>query len=137
MNRTNSDEIKRISKETARLKKRKAELSKIIHTLFEDRVGGKISEEMYFEMLANYESEQAEIKEKLAEYDKKISENDVSKNDIDSFVKLVNRYENITEITQQILAEFVDKILVHQAQKTDDGKVQTIEIYFKGVGVLN
>lgn len=136
MNRTNSDEIKRISKEAARLKKRKAELSKIIHTLFEDRVGGKISEEMYFEMLANYESEQSEIKEKLAEYDKKISENEVSKNDIDSFVKLVNRYENITEITQQILAEFVDKILVHQAQKTDDGKVQIIEIYFKGVGVL-
>lgn len=137
MNRTNSDEIKRMSKETAKLKKRKAELSKIIHTLFEDRVGGKISEEMYFEMLANYENEQAEIKEKLSEYDKKISENEVSKNDIDSFVKLVNRYENITEITQQILAEFVDKILVHQAQKTDDGKVQTIEIYFKGVGVLN
>ena len=119
------------------MKARTASLNKIIHQLFQDRVNGKLSEERYLEMLANYESEQSEIKFKLADYEKKISEDKTSKNDIDKFIKLVNEYGNIKELSPQILAEFIEEIRIHQAEKTDDGFVQAVDIVYKGVGVLD
>ncbi|MCM1329524.1 MAG: DUF4368 domain-containing protein [Ruminococcus sp.] len=88
-------------------------------------------------MLAAYESEQAEIKIKLAEYDEKISAENSSKNDIDRFIKLVSEYGDIKELTPLILAEFVEEIRVHQAEKTENGKVQAVDIVYRGVGILN
>lgn len=137
MDSKNKGEMKKIIKEAEKMKARTASLNKIIHQLFEDRVNGKLSEERYLEMLANYESEQSEIKFKLADYEKKISEDKTSKNDIDKFIKLVNEYGNIKELSPQILAEFIEEIRVHQAEKTDDGFVQAVDIVYKGVGVLN
>ncbi|MCM1480088.1 MAG: recombinase family protein [Muribaculaceae bacterium] len=133
----NKSEMKKLVKETEKMKSRTASLNKIIHRLFEDRVDGKISEERYLEMLAAYESEQAEIKSKLAEYEKKISAEKSTANDVEKFIKLVNEYGEIKELTPLILAEFVEEIRVHQAERTENGKVQAVDIVYRGVGVLN
>ncbi|MCM1523806.1 MAG: recombinase family protein [Ruminococcus sp.] len=130
-------EMKKIVKETEKMKSRTASLNKIIHQLFEDRVDGKISEERYLEMLSTYESEQAEIKAKIAEYEEKISADNSSKNDIERFIKLVSKHSEIEELTPSILSEFVEEIRVHQAEKTENGKVQAVDIVYRGVGVLN
>ncbi len=137
MDSKNKGEMKKIIKEAEKMKARTASLNKIIHQLFEDRVDGKLSEERYLEMLASYEAEQSEIKFKLADYEEKISADTTSKNDIDKFIKLVYEYSNIKELTPQILAEFIEEIRVHQAEKTDDGFVQAVDIVYKGVGVLS
>ncbi|MCM1479880.1 MAG: DUF4368 domain-containing protein, partial [Muribaculaceae bacterium] len=89
------------------------------------------------EMLAAYESEQAEIKSKLAEYEEKISAEKSTANDVEKFIKLVNKYGEIKELTPLILAEFVEEIRVHQAERTENGKVQAVDIVYRGVGVLN
>lgn len=130
-------EMKKIIKEADKIRLRIASLNKIIQCLFEDRVEGKISEERYLEMLASYESEQSEIKTKLSEYDKKISADKATNNDVERFIKLVNEYSNIKELTPLILAEFIEEIRVHQAEKTADGKFQSVDIVYKGVGVLD
>lgn len=133
----NKGEMKKMIKETEKMKSRTASLNRIIHQLFEDRVEGKISEERYLEMLASYESEQSEIKVRLAKYEERISADKSAANDIERFIKLVNEYSDIKELTPLILAEFIEEIRVHQAEKTDSGKVQSVDIVYKGVGVLN
>lgn len=130
-------EFKRTLKEAEKLKSRCAALDKIIQKLFEDRVNEKISDERYFTMAESYEKEQVEIKEKLAEYQEKIDKHNDSKKGVDYFLKLVGKYSEITELTPQILIEFIDKIIIHQAEKSENGTFQTVEIHYKGVGVLN
>lgn len=133
----NKGEMKKMVKETEKMKSRTESLNRIIHQLFEDRVEGKISEERYLEMLASYENEQSEVKAKLAEYEEKISSDKSAANDIERFIKLVNEYADIKELTPLILAEFIEEIRVHQAEKTEGGRVQAVDIVYKGVGVLN
>lgn len=53
------------------------------------------------------------------------------------FLKLVGKYSKITELTPQILLEFIEKIVVHQTVKDENGSFQTVEIHYKGVGILN
>lgn len=137
MDSKNDKDIKRTIKEAEKLKSRCAALDKIIQKLFEDRVSGNISDERYFTMAESYEKEQSEIKEKLTAYQEKISAHNDNKKSVDDFLKLVSKYSKITELTPQILLEFIDKILIHQSEKTENGTIQVIEIYYKGVGVLN
>lgn len=137
MDSKSDKEFKRTFKEAEKLKARCAALDKIIQKLFEDRVCEKISEERYFSMAESYEKEQAEIKEKLSEYQEKINVHNDNKKGVEYFLKLVEKYSEITELTPQILLEFIDKILVHQAEKGEGGYTQTVEIHYKGVGVLD
>lgn len=113
MDSKSDKEFKRTLKEAEKLKSRCAALDKIIQKLFEDRVCEKISDERYFTMAGNYEKEQAEIREKL------------------------EKYSEITELTPQILLEFIDKIIIHQAEKSENGLFHTVKIHYKGVGVLD
>lgn len=137
MDSKNDKEFKHTVKEAEKLKARCLALDKIIQKLFEDRVGEKISDERYFTMVESYEKEQSEIKEKLTTYQEKINEHNDEKKGVDYFLKLVNKHSQITELTPQILLEFIDKIVVHQTVKGEGGSFQTVEIHYKGVGVLN
>ena len=57
--------------------------------------------------------------------------------DITQFISNVKKYTEITEITPEILNELIEKILIHQAEKIDDKKVQEIDIYYRGVGIIS
>lgn len=137
MDSKSDKEFKRTLKEAEKLKSRCAALDKIIQKLFEDRVCEKISDERYFTMAENYEKEQAEIREKLEEYQEKINAHNDNKKGVEHFLKLVEKYSEITKLTPQILLEFIDKIIIHQAEKSENGLFHTVEIHYKGVGVLN
>lgn len=137
MDSKNDKEFKRIIKENDKLKLRCSSLDKIIQKLFEDRVSGNISDERYFSMAESYEKEQSEIKEKLTAYQEKIDAHNDNKKSVDDFLKLVDKYSEIDALTPQILIELIDKILIHQSEKTENDIIQVIEIYYKGIGVLN
>lgn len=121
MDSKSGKDFKRTIKETEKLKSRCTALDKIIQKLFEDRVCGKISDERYFTMAESYEKEQAEIKMKLTEYQEKINKHNDSKKGVDDFLKLVGKYSEITELTSQLLLEFIGKIIIHQTEKSENG----------------
>lgn len=55
---------------------------------------------------------------------------ETKKTDTTKFIDLVRKYSQITELTPQILNEFIDKVTVHQAVKIDGKRRQDIEVYF-------
>ena len=57
--------------------------------------------------------------------------------DITQFISNVKKYTKITELTPEILNELIEKILIHQAEKVDGKKVQEIDIYYRGVGIIS
>ena len=56
---------------------------------------------------------------------------ETKKTDTTKFIDLVRKYSQITELTPQILNEFIDKVTVHQAVKIDGKRRQDIEVYFR------
>ena len=50
-------------------------------------------------------------------------------------ISLINRYENFDELTNTMLNEFVEKIIVHERdRKGSQTSKQKIEIYFNFIG---
>lgn len=51
---------------------------------------------------------------------------------------LIRKYTNLTELTAPLLNELIDKIVVHEATKDENGKrVQDIDIYYRFVGMID
>ena len=56
---------------------------------------------------------------------------------VDKFIELVHRYTDFTELTTPMIHEFIDKIVVHEADKSTGDRIQQIDIYLKYVGKLD
>lgn len=117
-------------------KKRIAEIDKLIQRLYEDNVRGKLTDER-FEALSNtYEAEQKELKEKLPETESYLeAETDKTVN-LQKFVQKVKQITEPTELTGEIVHEFIEKIVVSAAHYLDGKRYQIIDIYYNGVGII-
>ena len=126
-------------KELEAAEKRIAELSAIFKRLYEDSVTGRISDERFTELSADYEAEQKELKEKAAALQSELSKTLEATANAEKFMKVVRKYTSFEELTPTLLREFVEKIVVHESEALDGkrrGKLrrQEIEIYYSFVG---
>lgn len=55
---------------------------------------------------------------------------------VSNFLKIIRKYTEITELTSEILHEFISKIVVHQAEVVDRHRKQTMEIIYNCVGAI-
>lgn len=132
------DEVtSRITKDLALAKERLSELEKIIARLYEDSVKGKITVEMFNNLSQIYLNEQSELRQTAAVQEKKLLELSAHKANTDGFIKSVKKFTDIKELTPEILGEFIEKILVHEADKSSGKRIQKIEIIFKGIGKVD
>ena len=53
------------------------------------------------------------------------------------FISNVKKYTEIIELTPEILNELIEKIIIHQTEKINGKKVQKIDIYYKGIGIIS
>ena len=126
-------------KELEAAEKRIAELSAIFKRLYEDSVTGRISDERFTELSADYEAEQKELKERAARLREELSKAQEATANAEKFMNVVRRHTTIEELTPALLREFVEKIVVHESVALDGkrrGKLrrQEIEIYYSFVG---
>ena len=126
-------------KELETAQKRISELSAIFKRLYEDSVTGRISDERFSELSADYEAEQKELKERAAGLQAELSKSQEAAENAEKFMKVVRRHTSFEELTPTLLREFVEKIVVHESVALDGkrrGKLrrQEIEIYYSFVG---
>ncbi len=126
-------------KELEAAEKRIAELSAIFKRLYEDSVTGRISDERFTELSADYEAEQKELKEKAAVLQGELSRTLEATANAEKFMKVVRKYTSFEELTPTLLREFVEKIVIHESESLDGkrrGKLrrQEIQIYYSFVG---
>ena len=126
-------------KELEAAEKRIVELSAIFKRLYEDSVTGRISDERFTELSADYEAEQKELKERAARLREELSKAQEATANAEKFMNVVRRHTTIEELTPTLLREFVEKIVVHESVALDGkrrGKLrrQEIEIYYSFVG---
>ena len=130
-------ELKENQEEIRAAEERIEKLDKIIESLYEDKVEGKISEERYLKMSDTYEAEQltlnARVKTLKSEIEKAKEQNDK----ILSFMILIHKYSSFEELTPEILRSFIDKVIVHEKTKVDGHYRQTVEIIYNFVGAID
>lgn len=122
-------------KELVTAKKRIAELDNFIKKLYEGNASGKIPDRQFEKLMAQYDTEQQELEARVAEIEAKISELRQEEESGEMFVRLVKRYRDFTEITQTMLNEFIDKIVIYEATGGRTvNRSQRIDIYFNFIG---
>ncbi len=126
-----SSELTKAKKSLKQAEKRIAELDKLFTRLYEDNVLGKISDERFTMMSAGYEDEQAKLKVTAAELRTYVDTAEQKSSDVTAFVKLVHKYEHITELTPEIMHELIEKIVVHAPDKSRGKRTQQIDIYYR------
>ena len=127
-----------ISKKRRRLaaaQKRAGELEKLICKIYEDNALGKLPDARYRALDAQYAKEQDALEIEIVELEKAVTGYEQSQKSAEKFIALIDKYENFDTLTNTMLNEFVEKILVHErARKGSQDTTQEIEIYFNFLG---
>lgn len=126
-----SSELSKAKKALKQSEKRIAELDRLFTRLYEDNVSGKISDERFAMMSAGYEVEQKNLKATVAGLTSFIDTAEQKSADVTAFIQVVQKYENITELTPEIMHELIEKIVVHAPDKSSGHRTQEIDIYYR------
>ena len=116
--------------------KRMEDLDKIIQRLYEDSVLGRLSELRFQKLSAQYESEQAEIRQLAVSLEREIENEAGQIADVGRFLKLADRYSDLQELDASTVNELIHRIVIHSPEKIGGRKHVTIEIYFTYVGKI-
>ena len=127
-------EAKKLKAALKHQEKRYAELDILLKKAYEDNALGRLPDKRYEMLSAGYEKEQAELEQSIKTCREQLTQYDEDTDRTEKFLALVHKYTDITELTPVIINEFVDKILVHKAEKIDGERVMEIEIYLNFIG---
>lgn len=112
-------------------------LDMLIQKIYEDNVEGKISDERFQKMSASYESEQKQPEGRAAELQEYIHSAEERTLNTDRFLNLVRKYTDIQTLDAEIIREFVERIIVFQAEKVDGHRQQRIQIVYNCIGAVD
>jgi DNA invertase Pin-like site-specific DNA recombinase len=119
---------KELTQATARI----VELDTIFRKLYEDNALGKLSDQQFVMLTNGYEDEKMTLAKRAGDLEHEINSTDKQKCDVDRFVKLVGKYSDITELSYEIVHEFIDRILIHDLDR--EAGTRKIEIFYSFVG---
>ena len=81
-----------------------------------------------------YEKEQPELTEKVRSLKSAFDKRKQQQNRIRNFIKLVDKYSDIKELTPEIIRPFMDKIIVHEKREENGHSKQKVEIFYTFIG---
>mgnify|MGYP002522212275 FL=1 len=114
------------------------ELDMLIERIYEDNVLGKISDERFLRMSANYESEQKELLATVESDEQTVKKAEQEKIDLKVFLDTIRKCTDLEELTPTIVNTLIKRIDVHSSVKDDNGvKHVPIDISFTAVGIIN
>ena len=119
-------------------KQRIKELDMLIERIYEDNVLGKISDDRFYRMSANYEKEQKELLAAVEHDEQKVREAEQEKINLNVFLTAIRECTDLKELTPTIVNTLIKRIDVHNSTKDEHGhKHVPIDIYFTAVGIIN
>ena len=131
-------QLRSSNRELAQAEERIGKLDSLIQRLYEDNVEGKISDERFAKLSASYEAEQNALESRVKELRQFINAAKEDQLNVDSFIGMVRKYTDITELTAEIIRSFVERIEVLKPEKIPGTrtKKQTIVIYWNFIGAV-
>jgi len=97
-------------------------------------VNGKLSDKLFEQMLHDFELELDGLNTSITQDQQELDRISSESVNAEKFIALVKRYTDFSELTPAMINEFIEKILVHQAEGKGASRTQEIEIFFNFVG---
>ena len=122
--------IKSAKKELQAKRKRIEELSRLMQVAYEDRVKGKMPEDICIGFIQKYAEEQKRLEMEIVDTEKKLTETEDTIQSADEFIRNIKKYLEAPELTREMCYELIDRIIVG-GSPTKTGKERTIDIVYK------
>ena len=122
--------IKSAKKELQAKRKRTEEISRLIQVAYEDRVKGKMPEDVCVGFIQKYSEEQKKLQSEISELEARLTETTNTMQNADEFIRSIKKYLNAPELTREMCYELIDRIIVGRSPKTV-GEDRMIDIIYK------
>ena len=122
--------IKSAKKELQTKRKRTEEISRLIQVAYEDRVKGKMPEDVCVGFIQKYSEEQKKLQSEISELEARLTETTNTMQSADEFIRSIKKYFNAPELTREMCYELIDRIIVGRSPKTA-GEDRMIDIIYK------
>lgn len=128
------DAAKSHKRRIAKEQKRIAELNTLIRRIYEDNVNGKLTDKRFELLSTEYEREQAELEQSIGRLQAELNSFHADSARADKFIEIVKKHTDFSELTPQMIAEYIEKIVVHEADKSSGERQQRVDIYLNFIG---
>ena len=89
-------------------------------------------------MVKNYEEDQAKLEYDIRESENILADVRETETNVNSWIRVISKYKEITELNADALNEFIEKILIHKPQKDENGnRIQKIDICYRFIGNID
>lgn len=135
-NKDKKKELAQKRRELNKAKKRIAEIDNLIQKIYEDNANGKLSDERYATLSMSYEEEQQRLKADIPEMEGYLETETDKTESLQKFIDKVKKITELRELTPELIHEFIDRIIVYAPRYLNGKRVQLLDIYYNGVGIL-
>ena len=108
--------------------------SGLIKKLYEAYAAEKIPEKHFTELLTGYDSEQTLLDSEIAKMQMEIDSYTNDSVRADKIIELVRKHTEFTEFSAVLLNEFIEKIIVHEAEKINGVRTMQVDIHLNFIG---
>ena len=122
--------IKSTKKELQAKRKRMEELSRLMQVAYEDRVRGKMPEDICIGFIQKYSDEQKKLETEITELEERLTETANTMQSADEFIRNIKKYLEAPELSREMCYELIDRIIIGGSPKTT-GKEREIDIVYK------
>ena len=122
-------------RELDKAKRRVAEIDQLIQKSYEDMSKGLLSEERFATLTVSLENEQKRLKGEILELETSLEFTVDKAVELQRFIERARQITRLTELTPEIVHEFIEKIVVSKPEKVDDKRYQRVDIHYNTIGL--
>ena len=130
-------EYNRMKLAVERDEKRIKNIDRLIKSLYEDKVLGELEDDRYTTLMAEYEKEQRELIASVAAMRKTLESTEQKAVDLRLLLKTLRELTDVNELTPTIVNSLIDRIEVHNNDKSSGHCYVKVDIYFSAVGMID
>lgn len=107
-----------------------SELTALIQSVYEDKVAGKIPEDICVELLLRYQQEKSVLAVEIETLKNKLSVKTTAEADVEEFIRRIRKYSELEELDRMTAMDIIECITVGRVPK-DKETPREINIYYK------
>ena len=130
------EKLRTLQAELSAIDRRLPELDRLVQSAYEDKVLGKIPENLCVQLLNGYEAERKAKQERRRELTEQLAASRENEQSVDAWLDMVRDYYDLQELDRPTLMRLIQKIEISEKYTVDDHEERNIHIYYNFVGYI-